>query len=244
MSQFYSQRLNSFGTASIPKLVLQFSVPAIISMLVNALYNIVDRFFVGQGVGSLGIAGITLCFPICLFIMAMSMMIGVGGNGVKGAGVGVSTVNSTSGSGVGGSSGVGSGGSTGGGSGSSIVGTSTGSTHVGCDEIAVTTQSTMTNKVGTTIAVRGAESRWSSIRASLYSRVSRGIPRPLDISKSRRKNPFSVYLSSFMSHLSLLAVLSRRKVKVHLPQFFRKIFQRQRQAFGVGRNLETDPTKH
>ena len=73
MSQFYSQRLNSFGTASIPKLVLQFSVPAIISMLVNALYNIVDRFFVGQGVGSLGIAGITLCFPICLFIILGSV---------------------------------------------------------------------------------------------------------------------------------------------------------------------------
>ena len=80
MSKLNSERLNSFGTASIPKLVLQFSVPAIISMLVNALYNIVDRFFVGQGVGSLGIAGITLCFPICLFIMAMSMMVGVGGN--------------------------------------------------------------------------------------------------------------------------------------------------------------------
>ena len=80
MSEFYSERLNSFGTASIPKLVLQFSVPAIISMCVNALYNIVDRFFVGQGVGSLGIAGITLCFPICLFIMALSMMVGVGGN--------------------------------------------------------------------------------------------------------------------------------------------------------------------
>ena len=159
------------------------------------------------------------------------VLIGVGGKGVKGAGVGTSTVNSTSGSGVGGSSGVGSGGSTGGGSGSSIVGMSTGSTHVGCDEIAVTTQSTMTNKVGTTIAVRGAESRWSSIRASLYSRVSRGIPRPLDISKSRRKNPFSVYLSSFISHLSLLAVLSRRKVKVLDFDFFRKNFrQRQEQA--------------
>ena len=80
MSEFYSSKLNSFGTASIPRLVLQFSVPSIISMMVNALYNIVDRFFVGQGVGSLGIAGITLCFPITLFIMAMSMMIGVGGN--------------------------------------------------------------------------------------------------------------------------------------------------------------------
>ena len=80
MSKLNSERLNSFGSASIPKLVLQFSVPAIISMLVNALYNVVDRFFVGQGVGSLGIASITLCFPICLFIMAMSMMVGVGGN--------------------------------------------------------------------------------------------------------------------------------------------------------------------
>ena len=80
MSKLNSERLNSFGSASIPKLVLQFSVPAIISMLVNALYNVVDRFFVGQGVGSLGIAGITLCFPICLFMMAMSMMVGVGGN--------------------------------------------------------------------------------------------------------------------------------------------------------------------
>ena len=80
MSKLNSERLNSFGSASIPKLVLQFSVPAIISMLVNALYNVVDRFFVGQGVGSLGIAGITLCFPICLFIMAMSMMVGVGDN--------------------------------------------------------------------------------------------------------------------------------------------------------------------
>ncbi len=68
------------GTASIPKIVMQFSVPAIISMLVEALYNIVDRYFVGQGVGSLGIGGITICFPISLFIMAMSMMVGVGGN--------------------------------------------------------------------------------------------------------------------------------------------------------------------
>ena len=75
-----NKKLNAMGTASIPKIVLQFSVPAIISMLVEALYNIVDRYFVGQGVGSLGIGGITICFPIALFIMAMSMMVGVGGN--------------------------------------------------------------------------------------------------------------------------------------------------------------------
>ncbi len=75
-----NKKLNAMGTASIPKIILQFSVPAIISMLVEALYNIVDRYFVGQGVGGLGIGGITICFPITLFIMAMSMMVGVGGN--------------------------------------------------------------------------------------------------------------------------------------------------------------------
>jgi len=75
-----NEKLGAMGTASIPKIILQFSVPAIISMLVEALYNIVDRYFVGQGVGSLGIGGITICFPIALFIMAMSMMVGVGGN--------------------------------------------------------------------------------------------------------------------------------------------------------------------
>lgn len=73
-------KLGAMGSASIPKIILQFSVPAIISMLIEALYNIVDRYFVGQGVGSIGIGGITICFPIALFIMAMSMIVGIGGN--------------------------------------------------------------------------------------------------------------------------------------------------------------------
>ena len=75
-----SSKLNSIGTASIPRLILAFSVPAIVSMIVESLYNVVDRYFVAAGVGYLGIAGITLCFPINLFIMALSMIIGVGGN--------------------------------------------------------------------------------------------------------------------------------------------------------------------
>lgn len=75
-----NKKLNAMGTASIPKIIMQFSVPAIVSMLIEALYNIVDRYFVGQGVGSIGIGGITICFPIMLFIMAMSMIVGVGGN--------------------------------------------------------------------------------------------------------------------------------------------------------------------
>ncbi len=66
------------GQEKISKLLVTFSVPAVVGMVVNALYNIVDRIFVGQGVDSLGIAGITIGFPIMLVTMAFSMLIGVG----------------------------------------------------------------------------------------------------------------------------------------------------------------------
>jgi len=79
-AEIQSKKLNAIGTDSIPRLILAFSVPAIVSMVVESLYNVVDRYFVGAGVGYLGIAGITLCFPISLFIMALSMIVGVGGN--------------------------------------------------------------------------------------------------------------------------------------------------------------------
>ncbi len=68
------------GEDNIVKLLLKFSIPAIIGMLVNAMYNIVDRIFIGNGVGSLGIAGITIAFPLMLFIMACGMLIGLGAN--------------------------------------------------------------------------------------------------------------------------------------------------------------------
>ena len=66
------------GEEKVSKLLLRFSIPAIIGMLVNALYNVVDRIFIGNGVGSLGIAGITIGFPIMLVIMACAMLIGIG----------------------------------------------------------------------------------------------------------------------------------------------------------------------
>ncbi len=68
------------GEEKVSKLLLKFSVPAIIGMLVNALYNIVDRIFIGNGVGTLGIAGISIGFPIMLAIMACAMLIGLGAN--------------------------------------------------------------------------------------------------------------------------------------------------------------------
>ncbi|HHT48488.1 MAG TPA: MATE family efflux transporter [Firmicutes bacterium] len=51
-------------------------------MLVNALYNLVDTIFVGRGVGYLAIGGLTIAFPVQMLIMAVSLMIGVGGSSV------------------------------------------------------------------------------------------------------------------------------------------------------------------
>lgn len=73
-------RSKQLGEERISKLILKFSIPAIIGMLVNALYNVVDRIYIGHGVGSLGIGGITVSFPIMLILMAFSMLIGVGAN--------------------------------------------------------------------------------------------------------------------------------------------------------------------
>ena len=50
-------------------------------MLVNAIYNIVDRMFIGNApeLGAIGLAGISICYPVTLVLMAISLMIGMGG---------------------------------------------------------------------------------------------------------------------------------------------------------------------
>jgi putative MATE family efflux protein len=71
----HSKRL---GEEKVSKLLIEFSVPAITGMMVNALYNVVDRIFVGQGVGKDAIAGITIGFPLMIVMMAFGMLIGIG----------------------------------------------------------------------------------------------------------------------------------------------------------------------
>lgn len=71
-------RAERLGQGKILPLLLEFSIPAIVGMLVQALYNVVDRIFVGNGVGPLGLAGLTLVFPVMLVQMAFSMLIGLG----------------------------------------------------------------------------------------------------------------------------------------------------------------------
>ena len=62
----------------ISRLLLHYAIPAVIGTMVNALYNIVDRIFIGQGVGALAMAGLTLTFPILLFLQAFGMLVGAG----------------------------------------------------------------------------------------------------------------------------------------------------------------------
>lgn len=62
----------------ISRLLFHYAIPAVIGTMVNALYNIVDRIFIGQGVGALAISGLTLTFPILLFLQAFGMLIGAG----------------------------------------------------------------------------------------------------------------------------------------------------------------------
>lgn len=78
-----SARVNStaqIGTDTIGRLLLRFSIPSIVGMLVNALYNIVDRMFIGYGIGAMGIAGVTISFPLVLAMIAFSILVGVGAN--------------------------------------------------------------------------------------------------------------------------------------------------------------------
>jgi putative MATE family efflux protein len=66
------------GEKSVGRLLWDFSLPAITGMLVNALYNVVDSIFVGHGVGAIGLAAVTIAFPIMIILMGFGMLVGVG----------------------------------------------------------------------------------------------------------------------------------------------------------------------
>ena len=72
------QEENVLGKEKISKLIIRFSIPCIISMLVNALYNIVDQIFIGQGVGYLGNGATNVVFPLVMIGLAFSLMFGDG----------------------------------------------------------------------------------------------------------------------------------------------------------------------
>jgi putative MATE family efflux protein len=66
------------GEKNITGLIWKFFWPAFIGVSVNALYNIVDRIFIGRGVGSLALSGLSVVFPIMILVAAFGMLIGIG----------------------------------------------------------------------------------------------------------------------------------------------------------------------
>lgn len=65
-------------TKKISKLVWDYALPAIVGTMVNATYNIVDRIFIGQGVGALAISGLAITFPVMNLTSAIGMLVGAG----------------------------------------------------------------------------------------------------------------------------------------------------------------------
>ncbi|MFC1953111.1 MATE family efflux transporter [Chloroflexota bacterium] len=77
-----NDRQTMLATESIGKLLLRLSLPAGIGMFVMSLYNMVDTIFIGQVVGPLGIAGLTIVFPVQMLVMGLGMIVGIGGASV------------------------------------------------------------------------------------------------------------------------------------------------------------------
>jgi len=69
---------NILGTEKIGKLIKKFSIPCIISLLVNSLYNIVDQIFIGWGVGYLGNGATNVVFPLTMICLSFALMFGDG----------------------------------------------------------------------------------------------------------------------------------------------------------------------
>ena len=72
------KNIKELGDAKVGRLMLKYFIPAFIGVFVNALYNVVDRIFIGQGVGAEALSGISVIFPVMLIMMGFGMLIGIG----------------------------------------------------------------------------------------------------------------------------------------------------------------------
>lgn len=73
-----AENITELGTKPIGSLLLKYATPAVIAMTASSLYNIIDAIFIGQGVGPLAIAGVSLSFPVMQVTSAFGAMVGVG----------------------------------------------------------------------------------------------------------------------------------------------------------------------
>jgi putative MATE family efflux protein len=72
------RNVNDLEFSSIPRLMWKYFLPAFASVIINSLYNIVDRIYIGQGIGALALSGLSSVFPIMIIMMAFGMLIGMG----------------------------------------------------------------------------------------------------------------------------------------------------------------------
>lgn len=72
-------KVNPLGVVPVKNLMVKFAIPSIIAMLVSSLYNIVDQLFIGQAVGTLGIAATNVVFPLTTISIALALTFGIGG---------------------------------------------------------------------------------------------------------------------------------------------------------------------
>ncbi|MDX9908050.1 MAG: MATE family efflux transporter [Mariniphaga sp.] len=72
------KKVDELAEANIRQLMLKYFLPAFVGVFANALYNIVDRIFIGQGVGAEALSGLSVVFPIMLIIHGFGMLIGIG----------------------------------------------------------------------------------------------------------------------------------------------------------------------
>jgi putative MATE family efflux protein len=73
-----NKQTKELAETPVSRLILKFYIPAFIGVFVTALYNIVDRIFIGQGVGSIALSGVSVTFPVMLIVMGFGMLIGIG----------------------------------------------------------------------------------------------------------------------------------------------------------------------
>ena len=71
-------KIEELGKGKIGKLLLNYALPAIIATTASSLYNIIDRIFIGQGVGPMAISGLTLTMPIMNLAVAFGTLVGAG----------------------------------------------------------------------------------------------------------------------------------------------------------------------
>ncbi len=75
------KRGNDLGRDPVGTLMLRLALPSVVAQLVNALYNIVDRIYIGRipGEGAAALTGLGICFPVTMLISALASLVGVGG---------------------------------------------------------------------------------------------------------------------------------------------------------------------